>query len=80
MDGKTNKKKYESPMIIDLGQVPLAQGQIHECQKGSGAISKCASGTGFKTSGTIILPEPQVEKIEPNFEKIEPRIEPHISP
>lgn len=84
MDENFNKRKYEVPQIIQLGQVPVAQGI--NCSGGDLAKGTC--GGGGQANANVNIIQPQVEKIEPNYEKIQPgtesgaglRIEPKISP
>lgn len=88
MDGKNSKKKYESPMIIELGQVPVVQGHHKPyCSVGGSADLRCSIGNSVAVGGSINI-TPQVEQIEPNYEKIQPgldsgnqpRIEPKLEP
>lgn len=83
MDRKS-KKKYEAPMIIQLGQVPVVQGKDY-CTAGNVAKVSCSTGNTVNASGGgSISIEPQIEEIEPNYEKIQPGLDtgsgPHIEP
>ena len=41
---KEEKKNYESPVVLNLGEISSGYGQIERCSTGTGNKNGCASG------------------------------------